>query len=62
MNLCLSQDQVLVISDCSYSLFFKQVNFEMTILPDTYSVVLQVKYINFLMKVKYDRLGECSPE
>ena len=61
MNLCLSQDQVLVISDCSFSLFFKQVNFEMTILPDTYSVVLQVD-INFLMKVEYDRLGGCSPE
>ena len=61
MNLCLSQDQVLVISDCSFSLFFKQVNFEMTILPDTYSVVLQVN-ISFLMKVEYDRLGECGPE
>ena len=61
MNLCLSQDQVLVISDCSFSLFFKQVNFEMTILPDTYSVVLQVN-INFLMKVEYDHLGECGPE
>ena len=61
MNLCLSQDQVLVISDCSFSLFFKQVNFEMTILPDNYSVVLQVN-INFLMKVEYDRLGECGPE
>ena len=42
MNLCLSQDQVLVISDCSFSLFFKQGNFKMTLLPDTYSVVLQV--------------------
>ena len=42
MNLCLSQDQVLVISYCSFSLFFKQVNFKMTLLPDTYSVVLQV--------------------
>ena len=52
---------MLVISDCSFSLFFKQVNFEMTILPDTYSVVLQVN-INFLMKVEYDLLGECSPE
>ena len=61
MNLCLSQDQVLVISDCSFSLFFKQVNFEMTTLPDTYSVVLQVN-INFLMKVEYDCLGGCSPE
>ena len=50
MNLCLSQDQVLGISDCSFSLFFKQVNFKMTILPDTYSVVLQVN-INFLVKV-----------
>ena len=48
MNLCLSQDQVLVISDCSFSLFFKQVNFKMT--------------INFMMEVEYDRLGECSPE
>ena len=61
MNLCLSQDQVLFISDCSFSLFFKQVNFEMIILPDTYSVVLQVN-INFLMKVEYDCLGEGSPE
>ena len=61
MNLCLSQDQVLVISDFSFSLFFKQVNFKIAILPDTYSVVLQV-YINFLMKVEYDCLGEGSPE
>ena len=56
MNLCLSQDQVLVISDCSFSLFFRQVNFKMTILPNTYSVVLQVN-INSLMKVEYDHLG-----
>lgn len=62
MNLCLSQDQVLVILDCSFSLFFL-INklIKITLLPDTYSVVLEVN-INFMMKVEYDRLGECSLE
>ena len=62
MNLCLSQDQVLVILDCSFSLFFL-INklIKITILPDTYSVVLEVN-INFMMKVEYDHLGECSLE
>ena len=38
-----------------FSLFFKQVNFKMTIFPDTYSVVLQVNIL--ILKLKFSDEG-----